>query len=309
MKQTHVLTGAAVAAGLLGAVVRRWAQLAAFDQDTGLVDAGHPAILALLALTALAAAGLLLACRRCPNRLKQPGYDTAFYAPETLSLAVSSSAAILVGLSAMLTLTDAPLLYAARLSELELSNRGALSGGLRLQAVLYAAPELLQGLLGLAAAVCMFFLARGRAGGRWRSGYTVAALIPGFFACLWLINAYRDKATDPVVLSYGWHLLAIICVVLALYYAAGFSYRNVRPRLTLYFSLLGVFACLTTLADPHQPAELLALAAFLLWLAASASALLHNLLGLSHGGAALREKADVSRDRDDDDDDDVDIIL
>ena len=306
MRKEILLPGLALTGGVIGAALRRWALTAAFEPDTGLAIATHPAMLALTAFTAAIVLALALLCRACPVKLADASYHKAFYAPEMPLPVISQAAAVVLGLSAILLLSEVPPLYLSRLTELELDGY---VGPNQLRSFLFAAPELAQSLLGLAAAVSLFFAARGLAGEGGKLGFGTTVLLPGFYTCIWLINAYRDLATDPVILAYFWHLLAIIAVVLALYYAAGFSYQNVRPRLTLFFSLLGVFSCLTTLPDPHSLVELLALAAFLLWLTAASIALLRNLLGLPHTAPPKQAPPRPKPLPTDDEDDDVDIVL
>lgn len=303
--QKHILLpGLAVVCGLIGAALRRWALTAAFEPGTGLAQAGHPAMLALIGFTGAAALLFALLCRGCPSTLKGASYYSAFYAPEGLPLTLCQAAAILLGLSSFLLFIAVSPRYFAQAAAYE---EAAAVGKRILPPILFIMPQLIQLLLGLVSAAAMFLIARALTLAEDRGRLSVAILLPGFYSCIWLINIYHAQASDPVVLSYAWHLFAILSVMLALYYAAGFAWQNVRPRLTVFFSLSGVFFSLATLPDPHSLYELFALAAFLLWLLCTASSLLRNLSGVPHrvpGRRTAPRPATSSGE-----DDDVDIVL
>ena len=120
------------------------------------------------------------------------------------------------------------------------------------------------------------------------------------------MDVYRIRASDPIILDFAWFFLGAITLVLALYCSAGFAFRNGKPFMTLFWSLLAVVFALTTMADRHSLAEYLLLASGILWCLTQAHALLLNL-AQSHLSAPSAEPP--AADTGADDDDDVDIVL
>ncbi len=76
-------------------------------------------------------------------------------------------------------------------------------------------------------------------------------------ACMWLVVAYQARAADPVILDYVYELFAIIASLLGLYFTAGFSFERPKVRRASFFSLLGVYFSIVTLADSHDLASML----------------------------------------------------
>ena len=71
-------------------------------------------------------------------------------------------------------------------------------------------------------------------------------------------------------------LVVVDSGLLGLYGAASFSFERGRTFFTSLFSLLGVYFSLVTLADGHQPADLLLYAFTILYLLTNTVTLLHN---------------------------------
>ena len=85
-----------------------------------------------------------------------------------------------------------------------------------------------------------------------RGKYSFTLLMPAYTCCVWLIAAYQVRAGDPVQLDYVYELFAIIA------------------------SLLGLYFCLTTLADQHDLATTLLYGFAILYLLSSTVTLLYN---------------------------------
>ena len=75
------------------------------------------------------------------------------------------------------------------------------------------------------------------------------ATVPVLLFCLWLITSYKQNSTNPTVWAYAVEILAAAGSLLAFFYCAGYPYGRARPRSSLYFSMLGAFLCVVTLAD------------------------------------------------------------
>lgn len=227
MLKARLLPALAVLGGIGGFFLRR-RELATAFEETGLAVPFAPASLALIALSVVIVLALALLCRGAKNR--PDTYGDAFFAPGgRMCLAVSILAA-------------ACLLVAA------------LTG---LRSELTAWPRsILHILLWLLCAVS-FFCVAATAWSNYRAvsrKYSVSLLIPGYMACLWLVSVYQKHAADPVVLNYVYALLAIICTLLGIYFAAAFSFSKGKVWRCAFFQLAGIYFSLVTLADSHDRA-------------------------------------------------------
>ena len=251
MRKEILLPAVAVAGGGAGFVLRRWELATAFEADTGLPIPGAPATLALIALSVAMAAVLALLCRgKYPSFT---GYDEAFQAKgNTLyATAMVLSAFLLLGAAVLMVLSFV---------------QGTNTVYTRL-------------LLAALAAVSFFYVmqtAQNSFKGLDRGKYSFTLLMPAYTCCVWLIAAYQVRAGDPVQLDYVYELFAIIASLLGLYFHAGFSFERGRVFWAGLFSLLGIYFCLTTLADQHDLATTLLYGFAILYLLSSTVTLLYN---------------------------------
>ena len=267
MRKEILLPAVAVAGGGAGFVLRRWELATAFEADTGLPIPGAPATLALIALSVAMAAVLALLCRgKYPSFT---GYDEAFQAKgNTLyATAMVLSAFLLLGAAVLMVLckpafsVPTPELF-ARLDGCRIRRRPDTAG-----------------LLAALAAVsffCVMQTAQNSFKGLDRGKYSFTLLMPAYTCCVWLIAAYQVRAGDPVQLDYVYELFAIIASLLGLYFHAGFSFERGRVFWAGLFSLLGIYFCLTTLADQHDLATTLLYGFAILYLLSSTVTLLYN---------------------------------
>ncbi len=79
--------------------------------------------------------------------------------------------------------------------------------------------------------------------------------------CFWLITCYKQNSTNPAVWAYAVAILAIAAALLGFYYLAGYPYGRAKPYSFLYFSMLGSFMCIMSLADNRNFGEKLMFAA------------------------------------------------
>lgn len=292
MRKSTYLPALAVVLGAAGFGLRRWAVSDAFEPDTGLALSGHPSFLLLGALTVLAVVVLALLCRG-GRKLTDGECPLALSGVSPLHMTLASAAAILTILAGGASFLDLLSVFHA----VTYYDSGLLS----------CVNPLLLGALAVVSGICLLVLARQRYQLGREVSFSFLPLIPAFFTCFWLIDVYRVRASDPVILEYAWFFLADIALVLALYCAAGFAFRNGKPFMALYWSLLAVVFALTTAADPHSLTEYLLLAAGILWCLAQAHALLRNLEQDQLSPPPERPKPDLPED--DEDDDDVDFVL
>ncbi|WP_286732373.1 hypothetical protein [Intestinimonas sp. UBA1698] len=252
MRKDILLPGVAVVGGAAGFLLRRWELSTAFEPDTGLPVAGAPATWALIALTVVVAAVLAVLCRDT-HRVFPGGYDEAFGAPNNaLYLTVLVAAAFLMAASGLLTF----LLY--------------------LRHDVTAFSRVLLALMSLVSAACLFVVGKNNYRMEGRGKYSAALLLPSYTCCLWLISAYQARSADPVILDYVYQLFAVIAAVLGTYFTAGFAFERAKVFRASFFSLLGVYFCLVTLADRHDVSMLLLFVAFALYLLATTVLLQYN---------------------------------
>lgn len=269
MRKEIVLPGFTVAASVVGFLVRRWELATAFEPDTGLVTPGMPATYALLGLSAAVAVVLVLLCRGKHNPL-EGGYDQAFQARDnTLYItAVILSAFLLLGAGA-LTAMSLPGAYQQAVLALQASQTGG-------NPLLTVTPRALLAVLCLISGLCVISTGKNNYRGEGRGKYSFTILMPAYTCCLWLIAAYQQRAADPVVLDYLYELFAIITALLGLYFTAGFSFERAKVFRATFFSLLGVYFSMVTLADSHDWAALLLYGFVIIYLLISTYVLLFN---------------------------------
>ena len=80
-------------------------------------------------------------------------------------------------------------------------------------------------------------------------------------ACFWLVTAYRDAATDPVVWRFAVEVIAGCMVLLAFRYTSGYFFCSPHPYLTLFACHMGAFLCIMCAIDEHPVAQSLTYAA------------------------------------------------
>ena len=136
--------------------------------------------------------------------------------------------------------------------------------------------RVLLALMSLVSAACLFVVGKNNYRMEGRGKYSAALLLPSYTCCLWLISAYQARSADPVILDYVYQLFAVIAAVLGTYFTAGFAFERAKVFRASFFSLLGIYFCLVTLADRHDVSMLLLFVAFALYLLATAVLLQYN---------------------------------
>ena len=269
MRKEIVLPGFTVVAGVAGFLARRWELATAFESDTGLVTPGMPATYTLLALSAAVAVVLALLCRGRHNPL-EGGYDQAFQARgNTLYITAVVIAAFLLLGAGVLTALGLSGDYREAVLSLQASQA-------RGNPLLTIMPKVLLAVLCLISGLCVISTGKNNYRGEGRGKYSFTILMPAYTCCLWLIAAYQQRAADPVILDYLYELFAIIAALLGLYFTAGFSFERAKVFRATFFSLLGVYFSMVTLADSHELATLLLYGFVVIYLLISTHVLLFN---------------------------------
>ena len=84
-----------------------------------------------------------------------------------------------------------------------------------------------------------------------RKSVFALSIIPTLFMCFWLIFLYRQNASNPVLLGYAYHCLAIIASALGFYFTSGFLFNKPAPGKTIFCYFAAIYFCFVTLADNH----------------------------------------------------------
>lgn len=245
MRKEIIVPAVALAGGAAGFALRRWELATAFEPMEGgfrLAIPGAVSSLVLAGLSAAMAIVLLLLCRGKHSAFPG-GYDQAFSAEGSVPYV---SAKVLSGFLALaaaaLNLLDLPAAYQAAVVLSRVNHRNP---------ILAVLPRGILALL--CVGTCFAAVAAGqnsyRARGRGKRGG--ALLMPAYMGCAWLTSAYYPRASDPVVLDYVYELFAVVAVLLAFYFIAGFSFARGRSFCAALFSALGIYFSLVTLADEH----------------------------------------------------------
>lgn len=129
------------------------------------------------------------------------------------------------------------------------------------------------GLLMIFATLAVFFMVFCNGdNGSW----SLAPLLPGFTACVWLVLTYHTNASNPSVMSFAWQVFAVSAAALAWYFTASFAFQFPHPQAATWFSLLTVMLCLIALADTVALYQKVTLAATALWFLARSILLIDN---------------------------------
>ena len=222
--------GLAVLLGALCALVRRWQMKTAFEEPLGLLKRGAPAAMAMAAVLVLCGAVFLLlaATSAChiPHRGRMSRWDLVF-AAERNSVYMG-----MMVLAALFTLVACPLVFREASGTILMWR--ALGGGNNglLQVILALCALLSAGALVISARSAYRMVGRGRESG--------ALLLPVLMGCVWILEAYRENAPDPVLWDYVPLLLAIGCGSLFYLECAALSFEAGRPRLVLWLAAMTV---------------------------------------------------------------------
>lgn len=231
---------AAVVAGVLSAILRRWQLSTAFEGHLRLPIPMAPASVALVALYILGAAVFVFLARRRPAApVLKDSPALAFRAVNDLLFLGA------VVCAAFLALIAAPVLF----------REGREMWAAYQTAKAYSAyiPGGNNGLLVLAAAVTsalafVGLLLSGKAACRGTEKGRLAILFPAVNNCLWLMEIYRAQAANPVQWDYVPLLLAIVSGILFYLNWAGLCAGAFIPRRTLWTAGMTVLLSASALA-------------------------------------------------------------
>ena len=116
---------------------------------------------------------------------------------------------------------------------------------------------------GFAAAACWLWTAMSCYNGKKTSVWPF--LVPVLFFALRLVINFRFWSRDPAILDYCYKLFAHISVTCALLHLGSFCFDKGGRRVTVFFSLCGVFFSAASMAGA-RPREMLVMGGVALWL-------------------------------------------
>jgi len=210
----YLMSLIALLAGAVGFLLRRWEVASIFDPRTGLAEQGAGISIALMLFslaTVLLLFGLSLLVSRQPSPASVVTFDGGLFGTLLLS-ALGLIVFIFAALEAM-SLLESGELFAQNGAFLAQNNAPIPLSAVRLGAA---------GLSGLALILMAILGPRG-------INVAIPSTVPVFWICIWLIVSHIDRASNPVLLSYVYNLFALAALLLALYYIAGYAFRQNRP--------------------------------------------------------------------------------
>ena len=252
MRKEIIVPGLALAGGAVGFFLRRWELIAAFEPETGLPIPFAPSSMVIIAFSAVMAVVFLLLCRGKHSAFPG-GYDQAFGAKgNTVYMTAMVLSAFLMLGAGLLMIWD----FFSRANT--------------------QATRLILAVLTLVSFACVLAAGKNNYRGEGHGRYSFALLMPAYTSCMWLITAYQQRAGDPIRLDYIFELFAIIAALLGLYFTAGFSFERAKVFRAAFFSALGIYFSVTTLADAHDLAVTLLYVFLVVYLTANLAVLLAN---------------------------------
>lgn len=261
MGKHNFLPALALAGGAAGFGLRFWQQKSAFDPEAKLFRSGALATVVLIAALVVLAVVIFVLVQ---GARRPADYIHAFYCPSA-------------GYMTLMTAGSFLLLGAAGLGVLEVKEQLTLwRMGYGVSMPLMLAVTVV---LCFPAALAGLMLGKGNYRGYLPVAHPLLATLPVYVVLPWIVALYQEESRQPETMLYVFGLLAVICTVLGLYWAAAMAFGSVCVKGCLFFSLMGIVLLLTSLADrPSRFNAVMSLACVLL-LTAQSVALSCNAFG------------------------------
>ena len=243
MRRKNLISLAALLLGAVGAALRLAELRTGFEPGTGLPVPGAAARTALIALTAVTAAGALFIAIKLSGEYREPaGYIRTFRVRVPLFALLQ----VLLGL-----VTAVSGLWCLGLATPPMGLEG-------LPKWLFAGLMVLTG-ASMAATAALAFLKR-------ENGLLpLTSVIPAVFFCYWMVCLYRENAGNPVLQDYCYSALAMAASSVSFYFDAGYAYGRRNLRASVFMDLSAIFLLSVAAADPAPAPLRLALAAAALY--------------------------------------------
>jgi len=233
------LCGLTLILGIFGAFLR-WVQtIRVFDPNTGLATPNSIWSYAVIFIILLSIALIFLRVRSLKKYIFPASYPEVFSRSTSVYTIFAIVIGIVMAVGGLMTIVNAMSVKSS-----------------------YSVFELMLGFFSLLCAICVSAFVLNANKPEKRSSGTLSSTIIVVFLCFWLIAAYKYSASDPVIWHFAPRLLAISATILAFYFIAGFVFGKPKALYSLFFSLLGAFLCILTLADSYPKGEQLIVIAF-----------------------------------------------
>ena len=250
MRKDIFLPILAVAGGAAGFALRMWQTASAFDGSTMLFRKGEPSTLVLIAAMLLVAAVTAVLVQ---GGTPVKDYRKGFYCPCAGYMTLMTAGAFLILACTALGLREF-------MTQLALWKVGAT---LNLPVMLG-----LTAVLCVPAAVCVLMLGKGNYRNKLPGCYPVLVMMPAYLLLPWIVAQYQENSRQPETLIFVFGLMGLLLMELGFYFAAGFHFERIHPRMCLFCSVMGVVLTITALADrPSLFAIVLSMGCVLLLLA------------------------------------------
>ena len=257
MKKPFLLPAIALLCGAVGALLRQWHLLSAYEFGTGLPIHRAPATFALIAFGVLVTAGILLIARQSRPAAPLPQGSGYFQSRGAGTLLLTAAAGILTAAAGALYLLG---VYSAHKVYLPKPGEAPF--------LLLNALAIVLGFLCLLAGAGMLLKAFTAFQGKTPAKQSLALLLPAYACCIWLMVSYQGWASDPIISDYVFTMFAIMASMIAYYYLAAFSFASPRPVIFSTLAALGIFfSCIAILPSTALPDKLMLIAQICYWFA------------------------------------------
>lgn len=250
-----------VVAGGVGFFFNQQLQTTAVDPATLLVDSNSPYPSLLLALTIAVAVAFLLALK---NGNSPQGVEDNFRKPPQLSLTLWTLG------GSLLAVSTGHIIFTIFTQQLHTSS------------TMFSLPLMLTTAAVLAplATIALLTQVKYLSKNQFPSIMGVLLSLPALASLPWLLICYDTNSTNPIVILYGYQIMALCTTVFALYCTTSLAYslpHKGYPRISAFLSLLGCYLLLTSLSTQLEFYICGFQLAFALILFGNASVLLKNI--------------------------------
>jgi len=224
----------AILAGGIGFVLRRQEVASVFDPHSGLAERGAPISVALMVFS-LGVVLFFFGLSFATSRGRTPALTDTFGSGLLGTLLLMALGLIVLGLAVM---EAVPLIQngPSPPRNIGLSTRSD---------NLFPLSLVRLGAASFSGLALIFMAILGPRG----VNVAIPSTVPVFWICIWLIVGHIDRASNPVLLSYVYNLFALAALLLALYYIAGFAFRQNRPGRLLFSCSTALYFTGVTMGD------------------------------------------------------------
>lgn len=232
MNTKRFIPFAAIAAGVVGAVLRGLNLHAGYEASSLLPIPGNRPQQFLIALSIVAVLGMFI-WSRAFRAARGASFEDAFLCPHTGYKMLAVLCGGVIGVSGIVGLVSIVMDG--------LPSSDALPVGQRLIDLLPLVPLWILAVLTMVS----FIVTASAQSKTMTERRAIFTIIPMFWACFDLIITFKDNSASPFVSLYVFELFAAIALVFAFYTMAGFLYSTSNPARFVFTSAISIFFCFT----------------------------------------------------------------